>query len=115
MTLFTDRVTAGIESALDSVSLRQRVTADNIANMDTPGFKAARVEFEKSLAAAMNGGDPAQSKATVRASGDAANADGNNVNFAAEQAILVKDGLHFDALVAAINYKFSVLRTAIKG
>ena len=53
MTLFTDRVTAGIESALDSVSLRQRVTADNIANMNTPGFKASRVEFENSLASAM--------------------------------------------------------------
>ena len=115
MTLFTDRVTAGIESALDSVSLRQRVTADNVANMNTPGFKASRVEFESSLAQAMAGGDPSRSQARVVAADTPANADGNTVNMADEQAILVKSELHFDALVAALNYKFSTLRTAIKG
>jgi flagellar basal body rod protein FlgB len=63
----------------------------------------------------MNSGDPSRAQAAVKASGDAAGADGNNVNFASEQAILVKSELHFDALVAALNYKFSTLRAAIKG
>lgn len=115
MTLFTDRVTAGIESALDSVSLRQRVTADNIANMNTPGFKASRVEFENSLASAMANGDPSGARAKVTAFNGPAAADGNNVNIADEQSILVKSELHFDALVEALNYKFNTLRTAIKG
>ena len=116
MTLFTDRVTAGIESALDSVSLRQRVTADNIANMNTPGFKAARVEFEANLARALQGGGaPGQARAEVTAATTPASADGNTVNVAEEQAIMVKAGLHFEALVTALNFKYSTLRTAITG
>lgn len=115
MTLFTDRVTAGIESALDSVSLRQQVTANNIANMNTPGFKASRVEFESNLSRAMENGDPAHSRASVSLANTAETPDGNTVNMADEQAILVKANLQFDALVHALNYKFSTLRTAING
>ena len=35
--------------ALDALSLRQRVIADNIANVNTPGFLAGRVQFEDAL------------------------------------------------------------------
>ncbi|HVV35253.1 MAG TPA: flagellar basal body protein [Acidimicrobiales bacterium] len=115
MTLFTDRITAGIESALDSVSLRQRVSADNIANMNTPGFKASRVEFESNLRQAMNDGNPQGAQPSVVATSDPANADGNNVMISNEQSTLVKSEVQFDALVAALNYKFATLRTAIKG
>lgn len=115
MALFTDRVTAGIENALDAVSLRQQVTANNIANMNTPGFKAARVEFESNLSKAMAHGDPSRARSSVHLADTPANPDGNTVNMADEQAILVKSGLQFDALVAALNYKFSTLRTAIQG
>lgn len=115
MALFTDRVTAGIESALDAVSLRQQVTANNIANMNTPGFKAARVEFESNLSRAMAHGNPANTKATVGLANTPETPDGNTVDIATEQAILEKSGLQFDALVAALNYKFNTLRTAIQG
>lgn len=115
MALFTDRVTSGIETALDAVSLRQQISANNIANMNTPGFKASRVEFEANLSRAMATGDPSRSRASVVAAQTAESPDGNTVNMADEQAILVKSGLHFDALVHALNYKFSTLRTAIQG
>lgn len=115
MALFTDRVTSGIETALDAVSLRQQVTANNIANMNTPGFKASRVEFEANLSRAMSHGNPAHAHASVTLADTAENPDGNTVNMADEQAILVKSGLHFDALVHTLNYKFSTLRTAIQG
>lgn len=104
MALFTDQVTTGIENALDAVSLRQQVTANNIANMNTPGFKASRVEFEKHLG-----------RATVVLADTPETPDGNTVDMASETAILVKSGLHFDALVYALNHKFSTLRTAIEG
>lgn len=115
MALFTDRVTAGIESALDAVSLRQQVTANNIANMNTPGFKAARVEFEANLSRAMAVGDPSRTRPSVVLAPTAENPDGNTVNMADEQAIMIKSGLQFDALVHALNHKISTLRTAIQG
>lgn len=113
MSLFTDGVTAAVERALTGVAQRQRVTADNIANVDTPGFRASRVEFEADLARAIEAGRPETAAPSVVADGAAGGEDGNNVSLDRETATLVKSGLEYDALVAALNYKLNVLRTAI--
>jgi flagellar basal-body rod protein FlgB len=49
----TDAVSNVLNSALDGISLRQNVIADNIANVDTPGFRARSVDFESSLKSAI--------------------------------------------------------------
>jgi flagellar basal-body rod protein FlgB len=41
--------------ALDGLALRQDVTSENIANVDTPGYKAKEVSFEQTLKEVMNG------------------------------------------------------------
>lgn len=41
--------------ALDGLSLRQDVTSENIANIDTPGYKAKEVNFEQTLKKIMSG------------------------------------------------------------
>ena len=51
-----DVVASTLSTALDGLSLRQRVTADNISNIDTPGFTAATVDFESSLRSALADG-----------------------------------------------------------
>jgi two-component system chemotaxis response regulator CheY len=47
-----DGVGGVLASALDGISARQNVIADNIANVDTPGFRASTIDFETSLRAA---------------------------------------------------------------
>ena len=47
---FTSRL---LLAALGGLSTRQRVIADNIANVDTPGFTPTAVEFEDALRAAI--------------------------------------------------------------
>jgi len=42
-----------IEKALDGTSLRNEVIAQNMANVDTPGYKRKTVNFEKTLSAAL--------------------------------------------------------------
>ena len=49
--LINDSAIRTLRTALNGLSMRQRATADNIANLNTPGYKAARVSFEDSLAA----------------------------------------------------------------
>lgn len=44
-----------LSRAMDTYSLRQRVTASNIANIDTPGFKKHEVRFEDELQNVQNG------------------------------------------------------------
>src|SRR5690606_38210897 len=43
-------------SALDGLALRQRVIANNVANLNTPGYLAQRVSFERELAQAVRSG-----------------------------------------------------------
>lgn len=38
-----------LEKTMDAYSLRQKMTAANIANMDTPGYKKVSVSFEEEL------------------------------------------------------------------
>ena len=38
-----------IKTALEGLVARQRTIADNVANVDTPEFKASRVSFETAL------------------------------------------------------------------
>ena len=115
MALFADRLTGAVEAGLDGVALRQRVIADNIANAETPGFRARRVSFEESLAAALAAGTPEAATATVLDAGTEPNGVGNTVRLEREVADLVKSGLQYDALVAALNYKLGLLRSAIEG
>ncbi len=114
MTLFTDNVTAAIERGLAGVSERQRVTANNLANAETPGFTAGQVDFEANLADALDKGDPAAAAISLSATGDAPGINGNNVNVAGESTSLIRSGLQYDALVSALNYKLGLLQTAVK-
>ena len=52
-----DAVSSVLATALDGLATRQNVIADNIANVDTPGFRARAVDFESNLAAALQRGE----------------------------------------------------------
>lgn len=114
MTLFTDRVESGIERALQGVSMRQRVTADNLANAMTPGYTAKRVAFEAQLGEAMRTGRAASAPVSVEHTTDAPKLDGNNVNIEQEVIEQQRTGLQYQALVEAANHKLGLLKTAIE-
>ncbi|MGB8650649.1 MAG: flagellar basal body rod protein FlgB [Mycobacteriales bacterium] len=115
MTLFTDGVQSALERAMDGVALRQRVSAQNIANVMTPGYRAQQVSFEGDLASALaDGADPAKTALTVTDAGGQANELGNSVDLATESTSLMKSGLQYEALVQATNYRLGVLREALR-
>src|SRR3954452_21912700 len=99
MQLFTDGVTTAVERALSGVAERQRVTANNIANLTTPGFRASRVNFESDLAAAIDRDDPSDAAPSIVDAGTPARGDGNTVALDEETEILVKSGVQYEALV----------------
>ncbi|OGO39885.1 MAG: flagellar basal-body rod protein FlgB, partial [Chloroflexi bacterium RBG_16_57_9] len=53
--LFNDNTNQVLHTALDGLARRQQVTANNIANAETPGFKASIVTFESQLHARLPG------------------------------------------------------------
>jgi flagellar basal-body rod protein FlgB len=112
-----DATISALHAALNGLSERQRVISDNIANLETPQFLAGRVEFEASLARALeDGADPlAATEATHTRSLAPTNPNGNNVGLDTETLDGIETNLRFQLTTTAINDKFRLLRTAIGG
>ena len=105
-----------IYAALNGLAARQRVIANNVANVETPGFIAGRVSFEDSLRSAIaNGDDAATISVSTRSSTDPVNVNGNNVSLDNEVVGLTQTDLAYQLMIQAINQKFGLLRTAIGG
>ena len=109
-----DTALDAIYSALRGLALRQRTVADNIANVNTPGYTAQRVSFEGSLRGALAIGNPSLATPDVVASTDPAGVDGNNVNLDDETVSLVQTGLQYQTMLEAMNAKFRLLRDSMK-
>jgi flagellar basal-body rod protein FlgB len=110
-----DVTSSALKAALDGLAQRQRVTADNIANVNTPGFLAGRVDFESSLRGALAGrGNPASAVAVVARSLEPTNTHGNNVNLDTETVSATETGLRYQLALNALDNKYNGLRTALR-
>ena len=87
---------------------RQRVTADNIANVQTPGFLAGRVDFESTLQRTIsNGQTPAVGRVPSPARWSPTNTNGNNVNLDTETVIATETGLRYQLALNALDGKYA--------
>lgn len=112
----SDPVASALTSALDGLAYRQRVTANNIANMDTPNFIASKVDFEDSLRTAVADGTVTQGiTPEVTASTDQVGANGNNVDLATEQMQAMQDTFRYQLLTRAVGERYGLITTAIGG
>lgn len=102
-----------LTTALDGLALRQRVIADNVANIQTPGFLAGRVSFEESLAAAVADGTGTVTPSVERSLA-APREDGNNVNLESETLLNIQTNLRYQLAAQAVDGTFSKLRIAMK-
>ena len=102
--------------ALDGLAQRGDARANNIANVNTPGFRASGVSFESALSTALGRGQvPGTERITTYDKGGAPGAQGNTVSLETEMTENVKDSLTFESMVNGFNYKVSLLRQAIGG
>lgn len=109
-----DSVTyVALNSALDGLALRQRVIANNVANINTPNYLAGRVSFENELASAVRRGDGAVTASEAR-SLEPTRLDGNNVNLDAETLLNVDTNLRYQLATQAVDGTFSSLRVAMR-
>jgi flagellar basal-body rod protein FlgB len=109
----SDVTVAAIHSALNGLALRQRVIADNIANINTPGYHAKKVEFESALASAVSGGTGAAG-ADVQPSLEPTRLDGNNVNLDQETLSNVDTGLRYQLMLRAMDNEFGLVRDSLR-
>lgn len=109
-----DVTSTTIEHALRGLALRADVRADNIANANTPGFVAGRVDFESTLRSALADGE-LDERVTVGVQVDP-NLPGPNQNLVSvegEMVGMLRDSVLRNAMVNAYNFKVNSYRTAI--
>jgi flagellar basal-body rod protein FlgB len=104
-----------LHAALRGLAERQRATSDNVANVNTPYFRARRVAFEGSLKSALAAGDPMAARPTGFYTQDAPGLTENNVDLNAETIIGVQTQLAYELALRATGDRFGLLRTAAKG
>jgi len=109
-----------LQIALRGLSARQQVTANNIANADTPGFRAQAVRFEDQLSQALtsNVGDlqTIAEQAAPRiglAPGGATNLDGNSVDLEKELLSVVDTTAQYNATARALSQRITLYQSVI--
>lgn len=117
-----------LDKAADASWLRNEAISNNIANVDTPGYKRQDVAFESVLKQALGMSRYETMDAKVanlklnRLNGrpytDYANfsyrIDGNNVDIDNENVMLAENQLRYQGLITAIGQEFSNLQTVMK-
>ena len=117
-----------LDKAADASWMRQEAISNNIANVNTPGYKRQDVAFEDSLQEAISNSRYRStdekvanlSKADLRirsytdSSGFSYRLDGNNVDIDTENAALARNQLKYNALVDSINHEFSMIKAVMK-
>lgn len=120
-----------LEKGLNASSLRQKVLVNNVANIDTPGFKRSDVDFQVALDIAMGNKSNLPLKTTLPGHITGVNADGNqssvvtdqstsmrndsnNVDIDREMANVAENGLYYNGLTRAISSQLGLLRMVIK-
>ncbi len=101
--------------SLDLYLLRHSVTSDNIANAETPGFKARRVEFESALQSAVDEGKDIESVGAILREDESSpiGQDLNTVDMDKEMSEMSKNDVKYSAATQAVSKKFALLRYAI--
>jgi flagellar basal-body rod protein FlgB len=120
-----------LEKALSSSALRQQVISNNIANVNTPGFKKSTVSFEDKLQGAINqiqlpltrthqnhldAGrfDGSMKPSVVVDNTTSMRVDGNNVDVDKEMASLAKNSIYYSAVAQQMNKYYGILKSAIR-
>ncbi len=108
---------------LDGLWARQQAISDNIANFETPGYKAKDVSFEDELKAQL--GEPDSGSAIERlqgvnprvteASDQVYRADGNGVDLEQQNIEMARTSLNYSYSLQAMSDTFSRLRAAVTG
>ena len=131
--MFDNKIFTLLHKTLDFRTQRQDLLASNIANKDTPGFKAEDLVFERSLEKAMHAEQPGPLKTTNEKHFNGRNTpplelvkgqriysaspfpdfDGNTVDLDREMAKMAENQLMYNASIRMLTHQFRMLKTAI--
>jgi flagellar basal-body rod protein FlgB len=117
-----------IKKGLDASSLRSKVISNNIANINTKGYKKYSVSFEDNLQQSIDTIDLKTTKSQHISDGtlpgeitvnqdvsSSMRQDGNNVDIDNEMANQAANTLMYNALISQVNSRIALQRYVISG
>jgi flagellar basal-body rod protein FlgB len=129
-----DNQTQFLQDALNARAYRQQLLASNIANGDTPNYKAVDIDFSKAMQQALGVASSGSVPLAATAAGHMQSRhdnplglavkyrtelqpsiDGNTVDMDVERAQFTDNAIHYQALITFLNNQFRDLRMAIQG
>jgi flagellar basal-body rod protein FlgB len=114
--VFDDISSSSLRVAVAGLSARQTAIADNIANIETPGYQARKVKFEEALSsAAAHGQSPSSVTPSVQNSLEPTRLNGSNVNLDEETLSHIDTTMRYQLTLRAVDSKYGMLRDAIRG
>lgn len=130
MTESLDKLFRFHQNALNVRAFRQQLLASNIANADTPGYKARDIDFAAALRAAMSD-DNASIRTTnsrhlsghnkdapaevLYRSVQQPSLDGNSVDMDVERNRFAENAVHYDANLTFLNGQIKLMLAALQG
>ncbi|MGK9429192.1 flagellar basal body rod protein FlgB [Bacillus atrophaeus] len=127
MDLFSGTI-QNLENALGRANVKQKVITNNIANIDTPNYKAKKVSFQNLLNQEssrlesvktdyrhVDFSDVGSNGSIVANSNTAYQQNGNNVDVDKEMTDLAENQINYQALVERMSGKFNSLKTVLTG
>lgn len=127
-----DKTTRALGASVNLRQVRNNIINSNIANAETPGYQAKKVDFEDALARALNleglpqiegaaeGHYPVSRGALSRVKADiyenpdvSVSNDGNTVDLEKEMAGLAENSIMYKAAIQLINKKMAALKYAV--
>jgi flagellar basal-body rod protein FlgB len=111
--------TAQLTNKLMEMSMeRQKVIANNLANVNTPGYIRQDIDFEKKLASIVESGNIEQLEGfqgkIVEDDKDPTQLNGNNVVAPKELNSMMQNSVYYNLLTKAFSTKMSILKNSIK-
>ncbi len=129
MSIFRDGTMDGLMKGLDAASLRHQVTANNLANLNTPGFQRSDVSFEGQLLKAKEKLDsplarthekhipqqpaPEVNPEVKKDTSTIRRIDGSNVDLEREMLNMVSNQLRYNSYTQQLNTRFDNWRFVI--
>jgi len=132
MSQIFDKTTSALGTALNMRLMKQNLISSNIANQETPGYHAKKMDFEEALARALDidglrgmstssgdhiavgGGSMSNVRPDIYENPEGAiNNDGNTVDLEREMSALTENSIMYKAALQLINKKLAALRYAV--
>ena len=126
-----DKTTRALASSVNMRQIKNNVISSNIANAETPGYQAKKMDFENALARAVDledlghlqgsspehyavgPGDLSRVRADIYENPDVSvNNDGNTVDMEREMTSLAENSVMYKAAISLINKKMAALKYA---